>query len=99
MRVPVHSVHDVGMAVRVVRKSSGVRQDDAAGSAGVSHVFLRDLEHGKQTVQFGRVLQVLDELGIRMELEIPDDARERWHQLMSQANSQSDSISSSGSAT
>ena len=33
MRVPVHSVQDVGMAVRVVRKSSGVRQDDAAGSA------------------------------------------------------------------
>lgn len=65
MRVPVHSVQDVGMAVRVVRKSSGVRQDDAAGSAGVSHVFLRDLEHGKQTVQFGRVLQVLNELGIR----------------------------------
>jgi transcriptional regulator with XRE-family HTH domain len=78
MRVPVHSVHDVGVAVRVVRKASGVRQDDAAGSAGVSHVFLRDLEHGKQTVQFGRVLQVLDELGIRMELEIPDDAKERW---------------------
>ncbi len=88
MRVPVRSVKEVGVAVRAVRKESGVRQDDAAGSAGVSHVFLRDLEHGKATVQFGRVLQVLDELGIRMELEVPDDARERLAQLMSQWPSQ-----------
>ena len=43
--------------------------------------------------------EVLDELGIRMELEIPDDAKERWHQLVSQANSQSDAVLSSGSAT
>lgn len=96
MRVLVHSVQDVGVAVRVVRKSSGVRQDDAAGSAGVSQVFLKNLEHGKQTIQFGRVLQVLKELGIRMELEIPDDAMERWHQLVSQANSQCDASLSSG---
>jgi y4mF family transcriptional regulator len=88
MRVPVRSVKEVGAAVRAVRKESGVRQDDAAGSAGVSHVFLRDLEHGKATVQFGRVLQVLDELGIRMELEVPEDARERLAQLMSQWPSQ-----------
>lgn len=84
MRVPVRSVKDVGAAVHAVRKASGVRQDDAAGSAGVSHVFLRDLEHGKATVQFGLVLQVLDELGIRMELDVPDEARERLSQLVPQ---------------
>lgn len=32
--------------------------------------------------------QVLDELGIRMELEVPDDARERVTQLLSQLPSQ-----------
>ena len=88
MRVPVRRVNDIGAAVRAVRKESGLRQDDAAGSAGVSHVFLRDLEHGKETVQFGLVLQVLDELGIRMELEVPDDACERLTQLLSQLPSQ-----------
>jgi y4mF family transcriptional regulator len=88
MRVPVRRVNEIGAAVRAVRKVSGLRQDDAAGSAGVSHVFLRDLEHGKETVQFGLVLQVLDELGIRMELEVPDDARERVTQLLSQLPSQ-----------
>lgn len=68
MRIEVTSVEGVGTAIRAVRKVSGIRQDDVPG---VSHMFLRDLEKGKETVQFGRVLKVLDELGIRMVLEVP----------------------------
>lgn len=78
MHIPINQVSDVGNAILAVRKDSGVRQDDAAGSAGVSHVFLRDLERGKETVQFGRVLRVLEELGIRMVLEIPSTAEARF---------------------
>ncbi|RYH31383.1 MAG: transcriptional regulator [Alcaligenaceae bacterium] len=69
MLIDVSSVEEVGQAVRAIRKHSGIRQDDVAG---VSHVFLRDLEHGKDTVRFGLVLKVLDELGIRMVLEVPE---------------------------
>lgn len=76
-KIPIQSVAAFGQVVRAVRKAGGVRQDDVAGSVGVSHVYLRDLEHGKETVQMGRALQVLAELGIRMELEIPDEAFER----------------------
>jgi transcriptional regulator with XRE-family HTH domain len=74
--MPIHrinTVSDLGEAVWAVRKASKVRQDDVAGGAGVSHVFLRDLEHGKETVQIGLVLQVLSELGIGLTLDIPDD--------------------------
>lgn len=76
-KIPIQSVAAFGQVVRAVREAGGVRQDDVAGSVGVSHVYLHDLEHGKQTVQMGRALQVLAELGIRMELEIPDEAFER----------------------
>lgn len=69
MLIDVSSVEEVGQAVRAMRKHSGIRQDDVAG---VSHMFLRDLEHGKDTVRFGLVLKVLDELGIRMVLEVPE---------------------------
>ena len=69
MRIAVDSVQNVGVVIRAMRKVSGIRQDDVSG---VSHVFLRDLEKGKETVQFGRVLKVLDELGIRMVLELPE---------------------------
>ncbi|WP_409835048.1 helix-turn-helix domain-containing protein [Acidovorax sp.] len=76
-KIPIQSVAAFGQVVRAVRKAGGVRQDDVAGSVGVSHVYLRDLEHGKETAQMGRALQVLAELGIHMELEIPDEAFER----------------------
>ena len=76
-KVPIQSVAAFGQVVRAVRKAGGVRQDDVAGSVGVSHVYLRDLEHGKETVQMGRAMQVLAELGICMELEILDEAFER----------------------
>lgn len=73
MQIPVTSVESVGVTIRAVRKLSGIRQDDVPG---VSHVFLRDLEKGKDTVQFGRVLKVLDELGIRMVLEVSESQAE-----------------------
>lgn len=73
MQIPVTSVERVGVTIRAMRKVSGIRQDDVPG---VSHMFMRDLEKGKDTVQFGRVLKVLDELGIRMVLEVPESQAE-----------------------
>ena len=68
-RSPVTSVTAVGAAIRAARKAGGVRQDDLGV---VSHMFLRDLEQGKETVQFGRALKVLKELGIRLVMDVPD---------------------------
>ncbi|MBF9265560.1 helix-turn-helix domain-containing protein [Paracidovorax cattleyae] len=73
----INNVGDIGQVIRAARKAHGVRQDDLAGSAGVSHVYMRDLEHGKETVQMGRALKVLKELGVRFTLEMPDDVHER----------------------
>jgi transcriptional regulator with XRE-family HTH domain len=81
MQIPIHSVADLGIAIRAVRKAQGLRLDDTAGSAGVGHVFLREVERGKETVQLGRVLQVLDELGIRLSIDIPGEALARLEEL------------------
>lgn len=81
MQLPIRSVADLGMAIRAVRKDQGLRQDDTAGGAGVGHVFLRDVERGKETVQLGLVLKVLDELGIELSIDIPDEALGRLTQL------------------
>lgn len=72
MKIPIDSVDALGDAVWAVRKARRLRQDDTAGAAGVSHVFVRDVERGKATVQLGRVLQLLSELGIQMHLDLPD---------------------------
>jgi transcriptional regulator with XRE-family HTH domain len=71
---PIRSVEDIGLAARAVRKASDVRLDDLAATAGVSKQFTSDLEHGKPTVQLGLVLKLLNELGVRVVLDIPDHA-------------------------
>lgn len=81
MKVDVSSVQQAGMLVRAVRKSQSIRMDDLAGSAGVGHVFVRDAERGKETVEFGRFLRLLDELGIRMQFDIPESAQAHYRML------------------
>lgn len=65
----VRTPEDIGRAVRLARKRQKLRQDDLAAMAGFSHVFLGDLEKGKGTVSVGRMLKVLDELGLRLRIE------------------------------
>lgn len=74
MQITVHSVSDFGLALRAVRRSSKVRLDNLAGVAGVSKQFASEVEHGKSTVQLGLVLKLLDELGIPLTLNIPQEA-------------------------
>ncbi|PZO12241.1 MAG: transcriptional regulator [Burkholderiales bacterium] len=81
MQLPIHSVADLGIAIRAVRKEQGLRLDDTAGSAGVGHVFLREVERGKDTVQLGLVLKVLDELGIQLSIDIPVEVLPRFNEL------------------
>lgn len=74
MKHPIHSAEDLGLVIRAVRKSTRVRQDDLAGTVQVSRQFAIDVERGKPTVQLGRVLLLLQELGIELNVEIPEDA-------------------------
>ena len=60
----------LGKAIRRRRKSMGLTQLDAAGLCGVGERFLSELERGKPTAELGKVLQVLDRLGLRLELDI-----------------------------
>ncbi|WP_328797787.1 transcriptional regulator [Marinobacter mangrovi] len=81
MKVNISSVKEAGMLVRAVRKSERVRMDDLAGAAGVGYVFVSDAERGKETIQFGRFLRLLDELGIRMEFDVPESAMPIYRKL------------------
>ncbi|MDG1582382.1 helix-turn-helix domain-containing protein [Pseudomonas sp. GOM6] len=72
--IPIHDAADIGTLARQLRKRQGIRQDDMAAIIEASHVFLRDVELGKGTVQLGKVLRLLDELGVRIHLEVPEDA-------------------------
>jgi len=92
MKFAIKSMHDLGLAIRAVRKSRRVRQDQLAAAAGVSGQFTVDAEKGKPTVQFDRVLRLLRELGIGLHVEIPDTAAQILSVLESRRKSGSDPI-------
>lgn len=74
MKIPFTTVEDAGIVIRALRKQSGIRIDDFALTAKVSKQFMSDLEGGRSTVQMGRVLAMLQSMGVRMSLEVPDAA-------------------------
>ena len=60
----LHSVKDLGRAVRDVRVAMKLRQAEAALLCGVGVRFLSDLERGKETVRLGPALKVINGLGL-----------------------------------
>lgn len=59
----------LGDLVRQKRNTMGLSQMDLAGICGVGNRFLSDLENGKSTVEFTKVLQVLQGLGLDLMLK------------------------------
>jgi transcriptional regulator with XRE-family HTH domain len=75
MLISIKSPDQLGLLIRAVRKHQKIRMDDIAGSAGVGPVFVREVERGKETVQLGRVMQILAELGIELRADVPDEVQ------------------------
>ena len=86
MKITINSATDLGKIVRASRKAQNIRQDDAAGSIGVSENFLGKIERGNDSVQWGKLFQVLQGLGIRVEVDIPDDVSLRFLETKVQKN-------------
>ena len=64
----IQSTEEIGQVIRHVRKQLGVTQSDLALAAGTGLRFIIDLEKGKSTCQIGKILQVLQVLGIQCDL-------------------------------
>ena len=63
---PIKASAELGQAVRRHRKAKGLTQDTVASLSGVSTGFLSDLENGKPTTELGKILQVLQTLGLEL---------------------------------
>ena len=72
MKLSINTPAALGKIVRAARKAQKIRQDDAAGSIGVSEKFLGKIERGSDTVQWGKLFQVLEGLGIQVMVDAPD---------------------------
>lgn len=72
--VTVHSATELGELVKAVRRSQGLLQTDLAGLSGTGNRFVVDLERGKPTLQLQKVLDMLDLLGLEVQV-VPKRAR------------------------
>jgi y4mF family transcriptional regulator len=55
---------ELGRAIRERRKELGYTQAFLADYAGVSTSFLSELENGKETIQIGKMMEVVSLLGM-----------------------------------
>jgi len=86
MKISIENAKEVGRIIRASRKHQNLRQDVAAGSIGVSENFLVKVEKGSDTVQWGKLFQVMHGLGVRVILDIPDDAADLLKKLEVQSS-------------
>lgn len=72
MHIPINTAAAVGPIIKASRKAQNIRQDDAAGSIGVSENFLGKIERGGESVHWGKLFQVLEGLGVHVILDVPE---------------------------
>jgi len=60
----IKSAAEIGKMVRAKRKEIGMTQADFAGLCNVGTRFISELENGKSTLEFNRVLRVTQLIGI-----------------------------------
>jgi HTH-type transcriptional regulator / antitoxin HipB len=56
----------IAFAVRKRRKTLGITQQMLAQRAGCGLVFVYNIEHGKPSLRFDKLLDVLDVLGLKL---------------------------------
>lgn len=66
-----YTTQAIGQIIRENRKRLGVTQKNLALTSGTGLRFVIDLEKGKETCQIGKVLTVLQTLGIQIVLTPP----------------------------
>lgn len=67
--VKIKSTQDLGQLVREYRVAQKMTQADILGLANTGNRFIVELENGKPTVQFQKVLDVLDALGLELAIQ------------------------------
>ncbi|WP_425221538.1 transcriptional regulator [Pseudomonas sp.] len=93
MKFHISSPEQIGPLVRASRKAMQLRQD-AAGSIGVSDNFLGKVERGSDSVQWGKLFQVIQELGLFLSVEVPEPFAEQIQARLEAAQSKGAGFSS-----
>ena len=67
----VRKMEDVAEIVRRTRKAQKISQTVLSQASNVGIRFVGDIERGKPTIQFDKLMAVLTSLGIAVKMELP----------------------------
>lgn len=67
----VRKMEDVAEIVRRTRKAQKISQTVLSQASNVGLRFVGDIERGKATIQFDKLMAVLTSLGIAVKMELP----------------------------
>jgi HTH-type transcriptional regulator / antitoxin HipB len=67
----IKNPEQIGAAIRARRRQLKVTQKDLAMTCGTGLRFIIDLEKGKPTCQIGKILEVFNALGLKLQITIP----------------------------
>ncbi|MBR9860412.1 helix-turn-helix transcriptional regulator [bacterium] len=60
---------EIGKLIKLRRKSLGLTQVEVAFACGLGGRFISDLENGKESCQVGKVLLVLESIGLDIRID------------------------------
>ena len=69
----INEMRQIAEVVRKTRKNQKVSQTVLSQASNVGLRFVGDIERGKPSVQFDKLLAVLTSLGISLKLELPQE--------------------------
>ena len=65
----IKTTKDIAILIKTERKKQNLTQTELAGLCNVGLRFIVDIEKAKETCQISKVLNVLDVLGINLEIK------------------------------
>lgn len=66
----IATAREIGEAIRLRRKDLGLTQQDLAEKSGTRERFISEVERGKETAEVGKILDLLDALGLEAKISI-----------------------------
>ena len=72
-RSAIRNSEALGKRIRALRRAQKITQAQLAGLANTGIRFIGDLENGKETCHIGKVLRVIETLGVDMLIRNPYD--------------------------
>ncbi|MGB5445911.1 MAG: transcriptional regulator, partial [Psychromonas sp.] len=67
----IENTKQLGQLAKIVRQSQSLDQSTAGLLSGNGLTFMSQFENGKETVEIGRVLKLLEQLGIELSIDLP----------------------------